>query len=366
MNWRAARMVAAVLVAVAVGCAKDEGAVAFGKGSDAIATRSRQEVVSVMRRVADWQLANLGPKQKDDWIRSTFYTGVMATYRTTGDARYLDEAIKWGDAVHWDRNHGKKRPDDLCCAQTFAEIALVEHDPKYVEKVRAEFDKVIAEGKTGRQEWFWCDTLFMAPPGMVRLAAVTGDEKYVRAEDRMWWDATDFLYDREEHLFFRDASFFDKKTKNGQKVLWSRGNGWVVAGTCRVLDYLPKDYPSRPKYVQLHREMLARLASLQGADGLWGMSLLDRQEYPMGETSGSAFFAYAMAWGINHGTLDRETYLPVLMRAWNALRARVQADGKLTGVQGVAGAPTTSLSTTSTAEYATGAYLLLCEQMAKL
>jgi rhamnogalacturonyl hydrolase YesR len=369
--WRFQRMIRRMMVVLAVGlgvaaCAQSEKGSGAKRGVDSGGVPAKGEVVSVVRRAADWQLANLGEKQKQDWVRSTLYTGVMAAYRTTGDEKYLNEAIKWGDAVGWVEYKGKKRPDDQCCAQVYAEIARVKKDARYVEKVRPSFDKMIAEGKRGREEWSWCDTLFMAPPGMVRLTAVTGDLKYAAAEDPMWWDSVDFLYDKEERLFFRDKTFFEKRSKNGKKVFWSRGNGWVAAGTCRVLEYLPVDHPSRPRYVKLQQEMLDRIAGLQGEDGLWGMSLLDREEWPTGETSGSAFFAYAMAWGINHGTLDREKYLPVVLRTWAALKRRVQADGKLVGVQAVAAGPTTNLSEGSTAEYAVGAFLLLGEQLAMM
>ena len=84
----------------------------------------------------------------------------------------------------------------------------------------------------------------------------------------MWWDTADHLYDKSEDLFDRDPGFFDKKAKNGKKVFWSRGNGWVMGGTVRVLQYLPADYPDRAKYVKLHQAMAARLAKLQGEDGL--------------------------------------------------------------------------------------------------
>ena len=62
--------------------------------------------------------------------------------------------------------------------------------------------------------------------------------------------------------------------------------------------------------------MAASVSRLQGADELWRPSLLDPQEVPIPETSSSGFFCYALAWGINHGFLDRQTYLPVVKRAW--------------------------------------------------
>ena len=64
--------------------------------------------------------------------------------------------------------------------------------------------------------WSWCDALFMAPPVYAKLYAMTGDKKYVdflTREDRATYD---FLCDKEEHLFYRDSRYFNKKEANGQ------------------------------------------------------------------------------------------------------------------------------------------------------
>ena len=37
------------------------------------------------------------------------------------------------------------------------------------------------------------------------------------------------------------------------------------------------------------------------------------------ETSGTTLFVYGMAWGVRNGLLDRKEYLPVLLKAWNAM-----------------------------------------------
>ena len=58
---------------------------------------------------------------------------------------------------------------------------------------------------------------------------------------------------------------------------------------------------------------------VQGADGLWRSSLLDAAHYPNPETTGSACFTYAIAYGINAGLLDATTYIPVVAAAWEGL-----------------------------------------------
>ena len=51
-------------------------------------------------------------------------------------------------------------------------------------------------------------------------------------------------------------------------------------------------------------------------EGLWTCSLYDPEELNIGESSGSGFFGYALAWGINNGLLDKAEYEEALMKAW--------------------------------------------------
>jgi rhamnogalacturonyl hydrolase YesR len=234
-----------------------------------------------------------------------------------------------------------------------------------IEASRANFDRIIANPKPGRVDWWWCDSLYMGPPAFVRMSAVTGDPKYTNFSDQMYWDATDFLYRPHYQLFYRDKNYFNSKTKNGYAVFWSRGNGWVHAGLARILQYLPANHPSRPKYVELFKDMSDKLIALQQADGLWRPSLLDPAEFPEPETSGTAFFTFGLAWGINNGLLDRDTFLPHVLRGYAGLRALVDADGKLTHVQRVAGAPG-KVNPADTHEYAVGAFLQASAERLKL
>src|SRR5207249_10204649 len=103
-----------------------------------------------------------------------------------------------------------------------------------------------------------------------------------------------YLYDKQERLFYRDSRFFSQRERNGKKVFWSRGNGWVLAGLARVLQYLPPDYAGRGRFVALFQEMARRIADLQGPDGSWRASLLDPDSRPNPETSGTGFFTYAL------------------------------------------------------------------------
>ena len=86
--------------------------------------------------------------------------------------------------------------------------------------------------------------------------------------------------------------------------------------------------------------MRKALRKLQREDGFWNASLLDPTNYGGKETSGTALFAYGMAWGVRHGVLPRDTYLPVIAQAWNAIaRDAIQPNGFLGYVQGTGKEP---------------------------
>jgi rhamnogalacturonyl hydrolase YesR len=186
---------------------------------------------------------------------------------------------------------------------------------------------------------------------------VTGDPRYLDFAVTNWWQTSDHLYDTSEHLYFRGNSYFAKRESNGAKVLWSRGNGWVMGGLVRMLEFLPQDAPSRPRFVQQYREMAEKVLTLQQPDGLWRSSLLDPVTYPLKETSGSSFYTYALAWGVNEGLLDRKRFQPAIDRAWTALVACVDVHGKLTHVQPI-GADPRKFSEDSTDCFGVGAFLL--------
>ena len=111
--------------------------------------------------------------------------------------------------------------------------------------------------------------------------------------------------------------------------------------------------------------MAESLAQSQGKDGFWRSSLLDPDEYPDPESSGTAFFTYGLAWGVNNGNLDTESYLPVLINSWDALYHAVDENGKVCRGQDVARSPG-SVSKSDSREFVSGAFLLAASEVYKL
>jgi rhamnogalacturonyl hydrolase YesR len=330
----------------------------------------QKDVEAVIRKVADWELERSQPYFGNTWEWSVLYTGFMAASDATGDTKYSDAMIGVGRKFDWKLRSHLPNADDQSIGQTYTELYLQKHDPEMIAGTRAELDDLIAHENdpATRIPWWWCDALYMAPPVWVRMYAIAQDGKYLDYIDREWTKTSDLLYDPQEHLYFRDATYLKKTEQNGQKLFWSRGNGWVLGGLARLLEYFPKNDPRRAKYVQQFREMSAKLASLQGKDGLWRSGLLDPDYYGIPENSGSALITYGLAYGINEGILDRRTYKPVVERAWKGMLMHVYADGRFGGIQQVGAAPA-FYKPSSSWVYGVGGFLLAgseIDRMAKL
>ena len=334
---------------------------------------SRDQIIAEGEKVADAQLAELAEEKPDiGWIAAVMWAGYADFSHVSAKRDYADAIVKMGSDFQWTpwlRPNGPNHADDLCICQTFLDAYETNKDPARLDpaerRLAAVSDHIEKEESADDLTWWWCDALFMAPAAHARLTAITRDPKYLDAMNKEWWRTTGLLYDKEEHLFYRDKSYLDKKTANGKKVFWTRGNGWVFAGLARILTYIPQDYPDRPRYIALFKEMAAKLASLQQADGTWRPSLLDPDEFPDSETSGTALDCFAFAWGIDNGILDRATYVGVAEKAWSALLASRRPDGLPGYVQQVGGAPA-AVTATGTQLYATGAFLMAASELSML
>jgi rhamnogalacturonyl hydrolase YesR len=327
---------------------------------------TRPAVLKAMTAAADWQLANPSAHAPYDWTQAAFYTGVMALDGVAGTPKYADAMRAMGEKNQWRPGLRPGHADDYAVIATYAQLYVKDKDKKQLAPGLAlfdylamrKYDESLAWGNhIESRELAWCDALFMGPPAMSAVFVATGDRKYLDLANKLWWKTTDYLYDKEERLYFRDARFFDQREKNGKKVFWSRGNGWVYAGLARFLQDMPEDYPDRPRYLALFRDMTDAVVATQSKDGYWRSSLLDPDSRPNPETSGTGFFIYGLAWGINKGILTRAKYEPNVVRGWTALVTALQPNGKLGWVQRIGDQPGATTADT-TEVYGVGALLL--------
>ncbi len=328
-----------------------------------------------MKKVTAWQLKN--PKHAPtDWTNGAFYAGVTAAWETTKSKAIYQSLLDLGKSTGWKPGKRWYHADDIAICQTYVDVYKVEKKQEmiqpFIDTLAIFMKKPYPTKGIEVIKWWWCDALFMGPPAVVKLGAVTGNSSYFAYSDQLYKETYNLLYDKEEHLFARDLKYVikndgkDIREANGKKIFWSRGNGWVMGGLVRILQALPANYAGRGFYIQLLKEMSARLKELQQADGLWRASLLDPDSYPGGEVSGSGFDCYAIAWGINNGILDKATYLPVVEKAWIGLNKCVQKDGLVGWVQPIGADPKKNFNADSWEVYGSGAFLLAGSEVIKL
>ncbi|WP_347303890.1 glycoside hydrolase family 88 protein [Croceibacterium sp. TMG7-5b_MA50] len=309
-----------------------------------------------------------------NWVSATFYTGLTRVARVSDRPEPMRFLVSVADHFNF-AMRGTRSPkgllnaDDQAIGELYQELYVLRREDGYIMPTQQRLDFSLphlrAEPQPARLVWWWCDALFMAPPVLSRMSAITGDRRYLDAMDVQWWRTSQALYDPAEGLFFRDPRFVTHRSDSGGKVFWSRGNGWVLAGLARVLDHMPADYPTRDRYLDQFRQMAARIAGLQQSDGLWRADLLDVSAFPEPETSGSALHTYALAWGVNHGVLPRDEYLPQVLRGWAGLNRHILPNGQLGAVQKTGDQPVPTAAD-DVGMYGTGAFLLAAAEIMQL
>jgi len=93
--------------------------------------------------------------------------------------------------------------------------------------------------------------------------------------------------------------------------------------------------------------------------------MMDPEQAPGYETSGTAFFCYGLLWGVNHGYLPKKEFRTTIQNAWNYLATiALQENGKVGYVQpiGERAIPGQTVDANSQANFGVGAFLLAaCE-----
>jgi rhamnogalacturonyl hydrolase YesR len=313
------------------------------------------------------------------WTRAVYYEGLMALYELDPKKAYYDYAVEWGTFHSWDLRDGNtftRNADNQCAGQTYIDLYLIDRQPIRIEKIKASIDSMMRTDKI--DDWNWIDAIQMAMPVFARLGVLFNDNRYFERMYEMYMhtrnkEGGNGLFNPEDNLWWRDADFDPPyKEPNGEDCYWSRGNGWVIAALARVLDVIPTDAPHREQYVSDFKAMAEALQHVQRDDGFWNVSLHDPSHFGGKETTGTALFTYAMAWGANNGLLDDATYRPVIAKAWHALSTEsLQPNGFLgyvqsTGKEPADGQPVTVDSMPDFEDYGLGCFMLAGTEVYKM
>ena len=163
--------------------------------------------------------------------------------------------------------------------------------------------------------------MFMITAVQVQAYRATGDRKYLDRAAKAMVAYLDKLQ-QPNGLFFHapDSPFY-----------WSRGNGWMAAGSAELLRSLPADHPERPR-------ILAGLPEDDGVaaeDAGRGRTVAPAARPPGGVARDVRHRHVRLRDG--HGRArtagsTRRTYGPAARKAWLGLVKYIDADGNISNV----------------------------------
>ncbi|NMH86861.1 glycoside hydrolase family 88 protein [Flavivirga algicola] len=355
-------------------------------GEKGTSTPTLNQVKTIGDKVANWQIKTfdsmgkyraLPPKNERknfhhrrkhhdlDWTCAALYAGMCEWATISIDDTYEKWLTAIGMRHQWKLNERMYHADDHAAGQLFLKIYDLYGHRKVINPLIKQFDSIMSSEQGKRKQWYWADALFMAPPVWAELSKATGNKKYLEYMDSQYHQTYNLLWDKEEQFFFRDKSFLKKTEKNGKKLFWARGNGWVFGGLALMIPDLPKDWEGKSFYTNIFQQMAESLKKSQRPDGTWSSGILGGVEaYPVKEISGSAFFVYGLAWGINQGVLDKEIYQPIMLKGWHALTKCVTEEGLVGYIQPIGAAPGNSFKD-YTEVYGVGAFLAAATEVYK-
>ena len=351
----------------------------------------RQETLKTLVKVNDFYLRNHPDPLKEIpyysrkrvyegniWTRAIYFEGLMALHSIFPENKYYDYAYQWGDGFDWGMRRdvtSTRNADNYCCGQIYVDLYRLTPEPKMLTKTKACMNMLVNTPQI--DDWTWIDAIHMGMPLLAKMGALTGDQKYNEKAWQMYeWTRDSLaggLYNEKEGLWWRDKDFVPPyKEPNGKNCYWSRGNGWVISALARVLQELPQDAPHRDVYIKDFKAMADASVKCQREDGFWNVSLHDDSNFGGKETSGTALFVYSLAWGINNGILEREEYMPTIIKGWNAImKEAIHPNGYVGYVQGTGkepkdGQPVAYDSVPDFDDFGTGCVLLAGSEVYKL
>ena len=225
---------------------------------------TKQQVLDTMKRVYRYQAANQTRSvvrrsgktrfiKDTDWERGVFWSCASAAWKATDDAEYLDGVMNYALHTGFRVGPNARFADDHICCQAYLDVYPVVDQIEALDSTVKALDLMVDNPEPGRKDWWWCDSLFMAPPSFAALTKQTGDSKYLDYMNTAFWDSVEHLLDPETGLFYRDYRYIpdgkggELREANGEKVFWSRGIGWVLASVPRLMERFPEDFADKTR-----------------------------------------------------------------------------------------------------------------------
>lgn len=375
------------------------GVISFCLFSPSVVADEKSEVMNIITRVNNtWQQSHGAPEYGGTkaglsafWDNAVYHTGNMEAYSLMKTQAWYDYSFAWAEKNAWFgatekdnskwkyKNYGEDPQHVLfgdwqICFQTYIDLYNYSSAPQESWIARAKEVMSYEAYSSADDYWWWADALYMVMPVMTKMYLLTGDEAYLDKMYANWKYANSIMYDKDTGLYFRDGKYVYPKhtTRTAKKDFWARGDGWVIAAFAKVL----KDFDTarkqgkkvksryRKEISETYKQLAKALVNCQQQEGYWTRSILDPEQAPGYETSGTALMCYGLFWGINNGYLPK-TYIQSASKAWKYLSTiALQPDNTIGYVQpiGEKAIPGQVVDKKSTSNFGTGAFLLAASE----
>jgi len=278
-------------------------------------------------RAARWSLAN----QTDNlgYHHNCTAYGILKMARVTGDDDLrigIEKAFRpyLLEGKSPNRDNAAKNPAHRWFGFVPLELYRQTGNRKYLERgielAEAQYANADSSGMPVYTKRWYVDDIYGATTMQSLAYAATGREKYLnRAVMQVLTYAKKFQ--EPSGLFYHgpESQFF-----------WGRGNGWCAAAFAELLSVMPESHAKRPEVLAAYRRMMDALLMHQDRRGIWRQLIDDPKSWV--ETSSSGMFLFALSEGVKRRWLPDKPYRTAVERAWPALAAFVDQQGRLAEV----------------------------------
>jgi len=263
------------------------------------------------------------------YIPALALVGRLRLAELTGNKKHTEDVERIVKPYH----SGEKNPlaknvsgSTLSGHLVFGELADRTGDSRYIALDRAAAD--LGFGKDGKPlaamptHSEMSDAVFMGTPILAQAGRLTKDPKYVE----MALKHARFM----TKLNLRPDGLHQHSPDDREKSAWGRGNGFVTLGLILTLSELPVQGAAHDEIKTLFVEHLKTMLKHQDELGMWHQVVDHPESYR--EFTVTCMTTFAITRGLRRGWLDRETYEPVVRRAWPSIKMRIGPNGSLVDV----------------------------------
>jgi rhamnogalacturonyl hydrolase YesR len=261
------------------------------------------------------------------YIPALAWSGQLRLSALTGEARWRDKAMQDIERFTSGQTPAVAEPlrlTSLAGALAFADAATLGGHPAAGALAVKIADLMMPEEVDGSVKFAtgWTDDMFMAS------AVLSRDSTPRRAAAaRRLLLAYSGKLQRDDGLYIH--------AEKGPHA-WGRGNGFALLGVAEALTHLPPGLQGRENLLPIFQRHVDALVKHQSDDGSWRQVVDEPTSYR--ELTVTAMTVAAIARGIARGWIDRKIYEPIMHRGWQAVAARVNADGTVKDVCSSTGA----------------------------